>query len=78
MGESFDVTSIPSERVIVDLANFDASVWINTTGQSGHPVSPNYRDQIEKWRNIQYDPMPYTRAAVEKRAVNTLKLEPKR
>ena len=54
---SFSVTSLPSMRMIVDVANFDDSLTMHTTGQSGHPSSPHYNDMIDAWRAIEYHPM---------------------
>ncbi|PLZ07742.1 hypothetical protein CEN49_12440 [Fischerella thermalis CCMEE 5273] len=34
--KDYTVVSLPSMRMIVDLANWDNSVAIQTTGQSGH------------------------------------------
>ena len=35
--EGYDVTAAPSMRMVVSLADFDDSRWINLTGVSGHP-----------------------------------------
>src|SRR5690606_6205131 len=37
--EGYEVTSAPSMRMVVSLADFDDSRWINLTGVSGHPAS---------------------------------------
>ena len=73
---SFEVAALPSYRMIVDLANLDNSRTIHTTGQSGHPYSNHYSDMIDMWRNIEYKPMLFTRAAVEAAAQSTLVLNP--
>ena len=70
-------TEIPSMRMIVDFSNFDNSRWIQSTGQSGHPASPHYRDMIDRWRNIQYDVMGWDRAAIQNTAAATLTLVPR-
>lgn len=72
----FAVRGAPSERAIYDLSNWDNSVSMHTTGQSGHPDSVNYDDMIESWVNITYRPMPFSREAVEAAAVTTLVLVP--
>ena len=36
-------------RMVVSLADFDDSRWINLTGVSGHPFSPHYTDQTDLW-----------------------------
>ncbi len=67
----------PSMRLIIDFADFDSSQWIHSTGQSGHPLSEHYRDQIDKWRLLQYNPMWWSVDKVKANAKNTLVLEPK-
>lgn len=62
---SYAVSSAPSMRMIVDFADFDSSLWIHTTGQSGHPLSNHYRDQIEKWRLLQYNPMVWSAEKIQ-------------
>jgi penicillin amidase len=75
---SFEVNSLPSMRMIVDLGDMDSSLAIHTTGQSGNPFSPHYSDMIDLWRNIEYHPMLWKREQVEAAAVNTLVLRPER
>ncbi len=73
---NFGVGSLPSMRMIVDVANFDNSVTMHTTGQSGHPASPHYDDMIEPYRTFQYHPMLWSRASVEDAATDRLLLTP--
>src|SRR5664279_1112331 len=73
---NFDTVSLPSMRMIVDVANFDNSVTMHTTGESGHPASPHYNDMIDSWRSIQYHPMLWSRAKVEAATVDRLVLSP--
>ena len=65
-----------SMRMIVDLADFEASRAVIPTGQSGHPYHAHYDDMIELWLNGQYHPMLFGREAVEAAAVNHLVLQP--
>jgi penicillin amidase len=47
----FESTWGPSLRHVVDLGGVDGGGgFILPTGQSGHPFSPHYRDQTERWR----------------------------
>jgi penicillin amidase len=46
---TFDVTSAPSMRMVVDLFNLDHSRWVNQTGISGHPGDSHYDDQLGTW-----------------------------
>jgi penicillin amidase len=70
------VTSLPSERLIVDLSDLPASQSVITTGESGHAYHPNYVDQADLWRNIQYHPMLWGRQLVETTAKQHLVLAP--
>lgn len=74
--ESYEVNWVPAERMVVDLADLDASTFIHTTGQSGHAFSNDYASMIEMWADGQQGPMPFTRAAVEAVTVDTLTLVP--
>ncbi|MDZ4770119.1 MAG: penicillin acylase family protein [Chloroflexota bacterium] len=73
---SFTITQHPSERLIIDMANFDASLSILPTGQSGHPYSPHYDDMIEPYRLGSYAALVFTRAEVEIRTKERLVLSP--
>ncbi len=44
-------------RGVYDLADPDSSVFIISTGQSGHPLSRHYDDLGELWRRGEYIPM---------------------
>ncbi|MEO6867143.1 MAG: penicillin acylase family protein, partial [Gaiellales bacterium] len=54
-----------SHRHVVDMADVDRSVAILCGGQSGHPASPHYADQIGMWRTGEMRPAPFTRPAIE-------------
>ena len=73
---NFNIRSIPSMRMIVDLENLDKSVSINSTGQSGHPGSPWYGDQAVPWTKIKYHTMLWTRQQVDSDAAHKLILTP--
>jgi penicillin amidase len=65
----------PSMRHVVDLAApDDAGGFIIPTGQSGHPLSRHYRDQLDWWRAGRLWILPVDPARV--RAVDTLTLVP--
>ncbi|NKQ36401.1 MAG: penicillin acylase family protein [Chloroflexi bacterium] len=66
----------PSMRMLVDMSDFDASQMVIPTGQSGHPGSPHYDDQIELWLNGEYHPMWWSDTAVQSAAADTLILQP--
>jgi penicillin amidase len=56
----------PSHRHVVDLADVDRSVAVLCGGQSGHPASPHYADQVSLWRRGEVRPAPFTRPAIER------------
>ena len=66
----------PSLRIINDLSDWNASRYIHTTGQSGLPYHPHYEDMIQPWLKIEYAPMWWERADLEKNAEGTLSLTP--
>ena len=72
----FTVTTVPSMRMVVDMADFDASTWVSFTGNSGHPAAGTYDDQFEAWAEGETFPWRYTRAAVEEHEQDTLTLIP--
>ncbi len=65
-----------SWRQVIDPSNWDASLGMGTSGQSGHPASPHYDDQIEAWRRGELHPMPFSDAASERLTVHRLVLQP--
>ena len=56
--DSYDVTTAPTMRMVVDLADLDASTWVDMTGTSGHPGSPHYADQLRAWADGRTFPWP--------------------
>lgn len=74
--KGYEVRSLPSMRMIVDLADLSRSLSIHTTGQSGHAYHPNYIDMADMWRNIRYHPMLWDRRQVEENARYRLRMTP--
>jgi penicillin amidase len=74
--DPYQVLTLPSMRMIVDLGDLQNSLSIHTTGQSGHAYSPHYIDMADLWRTIQYHPMLWERAQIEQQAKDHLHLEP--
>jgi len=66
-----------SQRLVVDLADFDDSSMLLTLGESGLYSDPHYDDQLEDFVNVQYEPMPFSQAAVLAATKHTLILEPR-
>ncbi|MGL3148850.1 penicillin acylase family protein [Microbacterium sp. A82] len=77
LGESYATTTVPSMRMVIDLANFDDSTWNHLSGASGHAFHPNYVDQTEDWAAGVQTPWAFTPDAVDEATVNTLVLTPK-
>lgn len=73
----YQVTSGPSMRMAVDMADVDSAMWVNLTGNSGHPASSNYLDQAGAWANGEYYPWPFSQAAVKNAAASTLVIQPR-
>jgi penicillin amidase len=65
-----------SLRQVLDLSNWDRSVFSITPGQSGQPESPYYGNLLPRWANGDYFPLVYSREAVEKHAAHRLRLQP--
>jgi len=76
MSDPYVVRTVPSYRQIIDLKDFDRSVSMHTTGQSGHPFHRHYKDMIDSWRNFEYHPMLWNRQLVEAVAEAHMTLTP--
>lgn len=74
--QTFQHTSGPSFRMVLDVGDWDRSIAVNTPGQSGNPADGHYRDLVERWRNGEYFPLVYSRAAVEHHAERRFLLLP--
>lgn len=72
----YQVGSLPSMRMIVDLGDLANSRTIHTTGQSGHSYHEHYVDMTDAWRMIQYHPMLWEDSQVENDAESKLLLTP--
>lgn len=74
--DSYTITSAPSMRMVVSLADLDESRWINLTGVSGHPFSEHYADQTHLWARGDTLPWRFTREAVDDAVEHRLTLVP--
>ena len=73
----YDLNSFTASwRQIIDLADFNQSVGVLPSGESGHPGSRHYSDMIALWRKVEYHPMPWDREQVEAHAVGRTELAP--
>lgn len=73
---NFTQTIVPSYRQIIDLSDWDRSISIHATGQSGLPFHRHYRDFVPLWATGQYHPMLFSRARIQQQPEGTLTLAP--
>lgn len=66
----------PGYRGVYDFADPDSSVFIISTGQSGHPLSRHYDDLSELWRRGEYVPMSLDTELARAGASGTIYLRP--
>ena len=65
-------------RLNADLAEDPPALWaVDAAGQSGHPGSPNYCDQLSDWLVNRHHILPLDRKRVEEGARHTLALRAK-
>jgi penicillin G amidase len=74
-GEPYANRHAPSLRAIYDLADLENSVYIHSGGQSGNPLSPDYRAFTDRWAHNEYIPMISDRARLEAAGVRRLTLQ---
>jgi penicillin amidase len=74
--EPFATADGVSQRLIVDLSNFDNSLSTHTLGQSGLPFHKHYDDMIPLWRDVKYHPLLWSKDAVEQNSEGLLLLTP--
>ena len=53
----FDVSHMSTFRMVMDFSDFSKSQYIDSSGQSGHFMSPHYDDQIGLYVDLQYRDM---------------------
>lgn len=68
----------PSVRIVMDVGDWDKSVFMNMPGQSADASSPHYGDFLPGWLAGEFAPMTYTRPAVENVAERVISLTPGR
>jgi penicillin G amidase len=76
--DSYDVTAAPSMRMVVSLADLDASTWVNLTGASGHAFDSHYVDQTRLWVDGKTLSWPFSPQAVKAAGTDVLTLVPSR
>jgi penicillin amidase len=74
--DGYQVDWIPSMRMVVDVADWDASGWVNQAGASGHTFAGTYTDQTGPWTRGETLPWAFSPAAVDAAARDQLVLRP--
>jgi penicillin G amidase len=74
---AYVTASAPSFRAIYDFSDLERSVYVLSPGQSGHPLSPLYKDMIAPWSEGLYVPMVTERSVIAKSSSGTLTLLPR-
>ena len=74
--EGYDVTAVPSMRMVVDLADLDRSRWIQLSGSSGHAFHEHYVDQLPLWAAGRTPPWAFDDEVVTMSTEDTLTLRP--
>lgn len=67
---------VPSLRMVLDIGNWDRSLFSLPGGQSGNPLSPHYSDLLPGWLKGEGVPIPWSEEAVTGATVETLVLKP--
>ncbi|MDW3195888.1 MAG: penicillin acylase family protein [Cytophagales bacterium] len=75
-GSNFNQTHGATFRIIVDVNDWDASVGMNSPGQSGDPNSPYYKNLYKKWAADEFFPVHFSREKVEANAQQKVRLVP--
>ena len=65
-------------RGVYDFADPDSSVFVISTGQSGHPLSRHYDDMAQLWRRGEYIPMSLDEDLARAASVGVTLLTPAR
>ena len=65
-----------SFRMVVDVADWDKTMFTNSPGQSGDVASPFYKNLFELWATDKHFPVYFSKPSVEKSAKERLVLMP--
>ena len=76
-GGSINVGSSVSMRLIADPGDWDKTQNGIPLGESGIPNNPHWKDQLDDWRNVTPRTLPFSKAAVDSAAKETVVLTPK-
>lgn len=76
-GQTPNVGSSVSMRLIASPGNWDATRHVIPLGQSGVPSSPHFKDQFDLWKDGTPAILPFSKAAIEKAATQIVVMGPK-
>ena len=74
--ERMNITFGSVQKHLVSFDDPDNMLAVISGGQSGHLFHPNRQDQIDKWANVEFFTMPFSKNAIDQAAKHTLILEP--
>jgi penicillin amidase len=72
-GDRYDVSDIPSARLIVDLGSPDDSRLVLPLGQSGQLFDRHGHDQLQAWASGRDFALPFSAKAVDAATISTLR-----
>lgn len=75
-GDVNNQASGASFRIIVDCADWDHTLAINTPGQQGDPDQPHYKDLFQVWAKDQYFPLFFSEGKLKGVTESVTKLAP--
>jgi penicillin amidase len=76
MSRLFEVTNLPSYRLVIDMGDTDGAQIVQTTGQSGNPFDGHYGDLIDEWVEGRLIPLFFSEQAVDATVAKRLTLVP--
>jgi penicillin amidase len=65
-----------SYRQVFDVGDWDHGSVVLPGGQSGHPASRHYTDQLPRWNRGEYVPLLFSDAAIAANAEGSIRLRP--
>jgi penicillin G amidase len=74
--DPFQMRIGPTYRRVVELSDLTQSWSINSTGQSGNPLSDHYDDQLTIWLDNNYRQRTHPPSAGERRRYRIMTLKP--
>jgi penicillin G amidase len=72
----FPAVNHQSYRMIVDLGDFEQSLGMFSTGQSGQPFSKHWGDLLQPWQRMEYNPILFSIQEIDLQKEGVLTLVP--